>query len=118
MAFRKAGAAAIREALSDAGPVLLEPINAVNISVPNTYTARVQRIISSRRGQILGFDAKDGWQNWDEVMCQLPAAEMQDLIVELRSVTQGAGTFDTRFDHLQELTGKDAERIVSAHAAA
>ncbi len=117
MAFRKAGAKAIREALSAAGPVLLEPINAVTISVPNTYTARVQRIISGRRGQILGFDAKVGWDGWDEVSCQLPAAEMLDLIVELRSVTQGAGTFDTRFDHLQELTGKDADRVVEVHAA-
>ncbi len=117
MAFRKAGGMAMREALADAGPVLLEPINAVTIAIPNAYTARIQRIISGRRGQILGFDAKAGWDGWDEVSCHIPAAEMQDLIVELRSVTQGAGTFETAFDHLQELVGKDAEKIVEIHAA-
>lgn len=118
MAFRKAGAQAIREALPEAGPVLLEPVNAVTISVPTAYTARLQRIIAARRGQILGFDAKAGWDGWDEVQCQLPAAEMLDLIVELRSVTQGVGTFEARFGHLQELTGKDAERVVAMQAEA
>ncbi len=118
MAFRKAGGQAIREALPEAGPVLLEPINSVTISIPNAYTARIQRIITSHRGQILGFDAKDGWDGWDEVSCQMPAAEMHMLIVEIRSATQGAGTFAAAFDHLQELTGKDADKVVEAHAQA
>ncbi|WNK00591.1 elongation factor G [Thalassospiraceae bacterium LMO-JJ14] len=118
MAFRKAGAQALRDALPEAGPVLLEPVNSVTISVPNSYTARIQRIITSHRGQILGYDAKPGWDGWDEVSCQMPAAEMQNLIVEIRSSTQGAGTFVTAFDHLQELTGKDAEKVVESHAQA
>ncbi len=118
MAFRKAGGQAIREALPEAGPVLLEPINSVTISIPNAYTARIQRIITSHRGQILGFEAKDGWDGWDEVSCQMPAAEMHMLIVEIRSATQGAGTFEAAFDRLQELTGKDADKVVEAHAQA
>jgi len=118
MAFRKAGAQALREGLPEAGPVLLEPINSVTISVPNTYTARIQRIITSHRGQILGYDAKSGWDGWDEVACQMPAAEMHNLIVEIRSATQGAGTFEAAFDHLQELTGKDADKVVESHAQA
>lgn len=118
MAFRKAGAQALREGLPEAGPVLLEPINSVTISVPNTYTARIQRIITSHRGQILGYDAKSGWDSWDEVACQMPAAEMHNLIVEIRSATQGAGTFEASFDHLQELTGKDADKVVEGHAQA
>lgn len=118
MAFRKAGSQAIRDALPEAGPVLLEPINAVTLSVPTVHTPRLQRIIAARRGQILGFDAKAGWEGWDEVQCQIPAAEMQDLIVELRSATQGAGTFESHFDHLQELTGKDADRVVAMQAEA
>lgn len=118
MAFRKAGGQAIREALPEAGPVLLEPINSVTISIPNAYTARIQRIITSHRGQILGFEAKEGWDGWDEVSCQMPAAEMHMLIVEIRSATQGAGTFASAFDRLQELTGKDADKVVEAHAQA
>ncbi|MBO6947816.1 MAG: elongation factor G [Rhodospirillales bacterium] len=118
MAFRKAGGQAVREALPEAGPVLLEPIHSVTISIPNAYTARIQRIITSHRGQILGFDAKDGWDGWDEVSCQMPASEMHMLIVEIRSATQGAGTFASAFGHLQELTGKDADKVVEAHAQA
>lgn len=118
MAFRKAGAMAIREGLPEAGPVLLEPINNVTISVPNSYTARIQRIITGHRGQILGFDAKADWDGWDEVSCQMPASEMHNLIVEIRSATQGAGTFDARFDHLQELTGRDADNVIKTHAEA
>lgn len=118
MAFRKAGAMAMRESLPDAGPVLLEPVNNVTISVPNAFTPKVQRIISTRRGQILGFDAKAGWEGWDEVSCQIPAAEMQDLIVELRSVTQGSGSFEAVFDHLQELAGRDADKVVESRAQA
>lgn len=118
MAFRKAGAQAIREALPEARPQLLEPVNAVTISVPNQYTARMQRIVAARRGQILGFDAKAGWDGWDEITCHMPAAEMQDLIVELRSVTQGAASYEASFDHLAELSGKVADKVVETAAAA
>jgi elongation factor G len=97
-------------------PVLLEPINHVEISVPNGFTSRVQRIVSGRRGQILGFDAKPGWSGWDAVAANMPASDLHDLIVELRSVTLGVGTYVTRFDHLQELTGKLAEKVLSHRA--
>ncbi len=115
-AFRKAGSQAMREALGAAGPVLLEPINRVTILVPSQFIAGVQKIVLSRRGQIFGFGAKEGWLGWDEVECQMPASEMQDLIVEIRSVTMGVGTFETEFDHLQELSGKESERISAAAA--
>ncbi len=98
-------------------PVLLEPICHVEISVPNAFTSRVQRIVSGRRGQILGFDAKPGWGGWDVVAANMPQAELHDLIVELRSVTLGVGTYVTRFDHLQELTGKLAERALQHRAS-
>jgi len=113
MAFKKAGAMALREGLPEASPVLLEPINSVTISMPTEHTASIQRIVTGRRGHILGFDTKAGWDGWDEVTCQMPAAEMQDLIVELRSATQGTATFEAEFDHLQELTGKDADKVVA-----
>jgi elongation factor G len=111
-AFRTAGGIAISEGLPKCGPVLLEPIQAVTFAVPNEYTAKVHAIVSSRRGQILGIAAKDDWPGWDEIECYLPEAEMQDLAVELRSMTLGVGTFVARFDHLQELSGKLADRVV------
>ena len=60
-AFKTAGRQAIQEALPKCEPILLEPIDPVEISVPNAFTARVQRLVSGRRGQILGYDAKPDW---------------------------------------------------------
>lgn len=111
-AFRTAAGIALSEGLPKCAPVLLEPIQAVSFTVPNDYTAKVHAIVSSRRGQILGISAREGWAGWDEIECYLPEAEMHDLAVELRSVTFGIGSFTARFDHLQELSGKLADRVV------
>jgi elongation factor G len=98
--------------------VLLEPIYSVKISVPNEFTSRIQRLVSGRRGQILGYEAKPDWKGWDEVSVLLPQAEMHGLIIELRSATLGVGTFEWSFDHLQELTGKLADDVVAQRAQA
>ncbi len=115
-AFKTAGRMAMTEAMPKCEPVLLEPIHYVEISVPNAFTSRVQRLISGRRGQILGYDAKPEWEGWDMVTAHLPQSELHDLIVELRSVTLGVGTYADRFDHLQELTGKLAERAIAGRS--
>lgn len=113
MAFKKAAAQAMREGAPQCKPVLLEPLFEVNISLPNEFTSGLQRLVSGRRGQILGFDAKSGWDGWDEINVQLPQSEMHDLIIELRSMTMGVGTFEWRFERLQEFSGKEAERVIS-----
>ena len=118
MAFKTAGRMAMQDGLSDCQPVLLEPIHRVAVSVPNAHTSRIHGLLSSRRGQILGFDAKPGWDGWDEVQAYLPASELRDLIVELRSATQGIGNFVASFDHLSELTGRLADRVVQESQAA
>jgi len=118
MAFRAAAQLAMREGMPKCGPVLLEPVFKVDISLPNEFTSKVQRLVSGRRGQILGFDAKPGWNGWDEVAVQLPQAEMHDLIVDLRSMTLGVGSFSWAFDHLQELFGRDADQVTAARAEA
>lgn len=118
MAFRKAAQLGMREGMPKCSPVLLEPIFQVKIAVPTEFTSRIQRLVSGRRGQILGYEAKEGWTGWDEVSVLLPQAEMHGLIVELRSATLGVGTFEWQFDHLQELTGKLADDIVAQRAAA
>jgi len=102
MAFKTATQIAMKEALAKADPVLLEPVDHVTISVPNDYTARAQRLLTGRRGQILGFAERPGWAGWDDVEALVPEAELHDLIIELRSQTMGLGTFEKRFDHLAE----------------
>jgi elongation factor G len=79
---------------------------------PRPASSRIQRLISGRRGQLLGYDARTGWTGWDEVSALMPEAEVADMIVEIRSVTQGVGTWHATFDHLQELVGRTADRIV------
>jgi elongation factor G len=118
MAFRTAARVGMSDALTKAGPALLEPILSVLIEVPNDATSRVTAIVSGRRGQILGFDRKPDWENWDVVDVQIPEAEMHGLIVDLRSATAGVGTFSATFDHLAELSGKAADQVVQAAGAA
>ena len=117
MAFKTAARIGMSEGMQACDPILLEPILTVTIDVPNEYTSKVQRIISSRRGQILGYEAKKDWRGWDEVAANLPQAEMSDMIIELRSLTMGVGTFLWRYNHLQELTGKPAEKIIEDRKA-
>jgi len=116
-AFHTAGRQAVQEALPKCEPILLEPIDLVEISVPNAFTARVQRLVSGRRGQILGYDAKSDWPGWDVVSAHMPQSELHDLIVELRSLTLGIGSFGHHFDHMQEMTGRPAERVLAMRTA-
>jgi elongation factor G len=115
-AFKTAGRMAVQEALAECKPVLLEPICHVTVYTPDSATAAVQRLLSGRRGQILGYDARDGWTGWDQVEAYMPQAEIRDMIVELRSLTMGVGSFEWRFDHLQELSGRQADEIVKSRA--
>jgi len=117
-AFKIAGRMAMSEGMPSCAPVLLEPIYGVTISVPSDFTAKIHGLISGRRGQILGMTPKVGWEGWDEVSCNMPQAELADLIIELRSLTFGVGSFEWSFDHLQELTGKLAERVIQSRQEA
>ena len=118
MAFRTAGRIGIVEALPQCNPVLLEPIHAVEIVCPSDATAKINAIMSGRRGQILGFDTREGWEGWDVVRAMLPESEIGNLIIEVRSATAGVGTFTFKFDHMAELTGRTADQIVASRKAA
>lgn len=118
MAFRIAGRIGITEALPQCQPVLLEPIHMVEITCPSEASAKINAILSGRRGQILGFDTREGWEGWDMVRAMMPESEIGDLIIEVRSATAGVGSFTFKFDHMAELVGKPAEQIVAAKRAA
>jgi elongation factor G len=117
-AFRTAGRIGITEGLPQCQPVLLEPIHHVEIVCPSEATAKMNAILSGRRGQILGFDTREGWDGWDTVRAQMAEAEIGDLIIEVRSATAGVGSFIFKFDHMAELTGRTADQIVAARRAA
>ena len=117
-AFRTAGHIGIVEGLPQCQPVLLEPIHLVEIVCPSEATAKMNAILSGRRGQILGFDTREGWDGWDTVRAQMPESEIGDLIIEVRSATAGVGSFMFKFDHMAELTGRTADQIIAARRAA
>ena len=116
-AFRMAGVVAMKEGMPKCRPILLEPIMAVEIFVPSDATARINGIVSSHRGQILGFDARPGWLGWDLVKAHMPQSELQRLIVDIRSATAGVGTFTFSFDRLAEINGRLREQVLTEYAA-
>ncbi|MDU3132358.1 MAG: elongation factor G, partial [Bradyrhizobium sp.] len=115
LAFRTAARVGVSEGLPQCQPVLLEPIHTVEIVCPTEATARINAILSARRGQILSFDTRDGWPGGDCVRAMMPEAEIGELIVELRSATAGAGSFTRQFDHMAEVTGRAADHIIASH---
>ncbi|MDR5654732.1 elongation factor G [Ruixingdingia sedimenti] len=110
MAFQKAAQKAMAEAMPSCGSLLLEPVLQVALAVPSEFTPRVQRIVTGRRGQLLGFDTRPGWPGWDEVQALIPQAETHDLIAELRAASLGTGSFRCSFAHLQETVPPPAAR--------
>src|SRR5262249_44714822 len=115
LAFRTAARIGVSEALPNCHPVLLEPIHMVEIVCPTDATARINAILSARRGQILGFDTREGWQGWDGARARMPEGEIGEWIAELRSAPAGAGSFTRAFDHMAEVTGRTADQIIAAH---
>jgi elongation factor G len=117
MAFKTAARIAMTEGMPQCSPVLLEPIVAVEIHSPSDATSRVNQIVTGHRGQLLGFDGREGWPGWDTVKAHMPESEMASLIIELRSATSGVGTFTYALDHMAELTGRPAEQVVATRRA-
>jgi elongation factor G len=100
MAFQIAGSMAIRKAAMDANPVLLEPIMNVEVRVPERNLGDIMSDLNGRRGKIAGTEPGDGWQL---VRAQVPESEMLKFALDLRSVTQGRGSFTMEFDHYEEM---------------
>lgn len=117
-AFQTAARIAMQEGMPNCSPVLLEPVMHVRVHVPNDATSKVNQVVSGRRGQLLGYDARPGWKGWDTVEAQMPLSELHSLIIDLRSLTQGVGTYEMEFDHLAELTGRLADQVVAHRKAA
>jgi elongation factor G len=117
MAFKTAARIAMTDGMPQCSPVLLEPIVAVDIHSPSEATSRINQIVTGHRGQLLGYDAREGWPGWDTVKAHMPESEMASLIIELRSATSGVGTFTYSLDHMAELTGRAAEQVVASRKA-
>jgi len=109
MAFQIAGSMAIRRAALDAGPVLLEPVVEADIRVPEKNLGDIMSDVNGRRGKILGTEPDDGYQ---KVHATVPAHEMLRFALDLRSITQGRGSFQQRFSHYDEMPAHLAKAII------
>jgi elongation factor G len=112
LAFRLAGRLAMQEALSAAHPHLLEPMHKLTVVCPSSATSRITSAIAGRRGQMLGLGPRDGWAGWDRIEALIPEAELSGLEAELRSQSQGLATYEAEFDHLAELNGPLADKVI------
>ncbi|TCL72817.1 elongation factor G [Rhizobium sp. BK251] len=116
-AFRAAAKMGVRQALSQASAVLMQPVVRVEIHIPSVYSGGLVAIVSSLKGQVLGFDRDEGAKGWDIFRALVPGSALEELARSLRSATQGIGYFTKTFDHFEELYGKEADAIVNAHGA-
>ncbi len=107
-AFQAAARIAMNEAAASVGMVMLEPVLAVTVTAPSSATAAVTQLVTSRRGQILGYDARPGWDGWIALEALVPEAELDAFIVPLRSATAGVGSYTARFEKMAEAAGEQA----------
>ena len=114
MAFQIAGRMALKKAMIDAGPVLLEPIMDVEITIPEDSLGGVSGDVNSRRGRIMGMEVKGKTQ---VVKAKIPQAEMFTYANDLRSLTGGRGNYTMRFSHYEEVPYKIASNIISQYQA-
>lgn len=112
LSFKLAASMALKEGVMLAKPVLLEPIMAVEIRVPEQYMGEVNRDLNGRRGRVLGMDVADGVQI---ISAHVPQAELFSYATELRSLTGGRGTFSSTLDHYEDVPGNLADKIIEAH---
>jgi elongation factor G len=112
LAFRLAGRIAMQEALGAAQPHLLEPMHKLTVVCPSSSTSRITSAVAGRRGQMLGLGPRDGWAGWDRIDALIPEAELSGLEAELRSQSQGLATYEAEFDHLAELNGPLADKVI------
>lgn len=117
-AFRTAGRQAVKEALAAAHPHLLQAIDRLEIHVPSACSGALVSLVSGLKGQVQGFDRDPGQRGWDLFRATLPAAAHDDLLTQLAAATQGTAWVEARFDHSEEIYGREAEAISKARLAA
>ncbi len=111
MAFKIAGAHALRKGLSEGQPVLLEPIMSMRITVPESFTGDIMGDLNSKRGKVMGMTPQGGW---NVIEAQAPLPEVQRYAIDLRSMTQGRGNFQMEFSHYEEVPAHVAQRVIAA----
>jgi elongation factor G len=112
--FKIAGAGAVKKGLADGKSVLLEPIVKIKITAPNSYTGDIIGDLNTKRGQVQGMIPEDGMNIIEAIV---PLAEVQRYAINLKSITQGKGTYSIEFSHYQEAPPLVTQKIIAARQA-
>jgi elongation factor G len=112
MAFQKAGRAGLRDAVEKAGVLMLEPVDEVSVLVPDSYVGAVMSDLSSRRGRVLGTEPVPGGRTL--VKAEIPQLEITRYAIDLRSMSQGTGSFTRSYLRYEPLPSHLAEKVVTA----
>ena len=115
MAFQIAGSLALKEGVEAAGVVLLEPVVALEVVVPDAYTGDVMGDLNAKRGKIAGMDQLGGGKQ--RIRALVPQAEVARYVIDLRSMTGGRGAFSMTFDHYEEMPSNLAQRVIDDYQA-
>ena len=112
--FKIAGAGAVKKGLADGKPVILEPIMKLKITAPDSYTGDIISDLNTKRGQVHGMLPEDGMNTIEAIV---PLAEVQRYAMNLKSITQGKGTYSMEFSHYQEAPPMVTQKIIAAKQA-
>jgi elongation factor G len=112
--FKIAGSGAFKRGMTDANPILLEPIMNVTITVPDNYTGDIIGDLNTKRAQLQGMNPSNGM---NVIQAQAPLAEIQRYAIDLKSITQGKGTFTMEFSHYQPMPLTNSQKVVAARQA-
>jgi len=115
MAFKIAAAQAFKKGMNDASPVLLEPIMNITVTVPDSYTGDIIGDLNTKRARVSGMNPNQGT---NVIQAQVPLAEVLRYAIDLRSMTQGRGTFAIEFSHYEAVPALTAQKIIAQHKAA
>ena len=113
ISFKLAAAIAYREGLPKAQPVLLEPVGALKVYVPENYVGDVMGDLNKRRGRVMGIEPTEDGSGTQVVLAEAPFSEMQDYVITLRAATQGRGRFDFDFIRYDEVPSSIADKIIA-----
>ncbi len=110
IAFKIAGSMAFKKAVQEAKPVLLEPVMSIEVMAPEEYMGDLNGDLNSRRGRIMGIEAKGKNQ---AIKAQVPLSEMYKYATSLKSITHGQGAYSMKFSHYEEVPSRLAQEIMA-----
>jgi len=112
--FKIAGAQALRKGLSQGQPILLEPIMSMKVAVPEDFTGDIIGDLNTKRARVLGMNPEDGT---NVIEAQVPLVEVQRYAIDLKSITQGRGSFTVAFSHYEEVPSQITQKIIAQRQA-